>query len=102
MHAYIFNFMLIRGQRAFAIISAGKKQKNSTWDNALVVYLWIYVLQMIVRVCVLSPVKRMKTIIMYWPQGRNRQIFSEGGKVIFPDFFPGVKYFFPVGNFPFW
>ena len=27
--------------------------------------------------------------------------FSEGGKVIFPDFFPGMKYFFPVENFQF-
>ena len=33
--------------------------------------------------------------------GPNRKIFSEGGKVIFPDFFPGVKCFFPVENFHF-
>ena len=29
-------------------------------------------------------------------------IFFWGGKVIFPDFFPGVKCFFPSRKFPFW
>ena len=28
--------------------------------------------------------------------------FFWGGKVIFPDFFPGVKYFFPDWKFLFW
>ena len=32
-----------------------------------------------------------------WHQGRNRHIFLRG-KVIFPDFFPCVKCFFPVEN----
>ena len=28
-------------------------------------------------------------------------IFFRGGQLIFPDFFPGVKWFFPVENFHF-
>ena len=31
-----------------------------------------------------------------------RGIFFRGGKVIFPDFFPSMKCFFQVENFPFW
>ena len=31
-------------------------------------------------------------------QGHKRHIFFWGGKVIFPDFFPSVKCFFPVEN----
>ena len=34
-------------------------------------------------------------------QGHNRKIFLRG-KVIFPDFFPGVKCFFPSRKFSFW
>ena len=34
-------------------------------------------------------------------QGHKQDIFFWGGKVIFPDFFPGVKCFFPVENFHF-
>ena len=34
-------------------------------------------------------------------QGRNRKKFLGGGKVILPDFFPGLKYFFLVENFHF-
>ena len=37
---------------------------------------------------------------MHHVQGRNRKIFLRG-QVIFPDFFPGVKCFFPVENFHF-
>ena len=41
--------------------------------------------------------------MLYTPQLNHdhrgvRGIFVRGGKVIFPDFFPGVECFFPVEN----
>ena len=45
----------MRGQRAFANISASKKQKNTTGDNALVVYGCYNLLVIIARALTANP-----------------------------------------------
>ena len=64
--------------------SAKSREKKFTWA---VLKLW----DLCLYICGVVRVR-----VMYCMQGR-RKLRRWGSKVIFPDFFPGVKCFFPVG-----